>query len=175
MQDDGLAAVARLLGLLLLRELDSKTLAELERPPVQNALREAGLELPEASELEDLAAEYFEYFVNPQKSKPLVQSICESGSYEGDAARGVREVATAAGLELEEAHLRGAPVDHLAVELFLWSELRVRDAEAAQEFARRHLLWAVPVLRHGERAGFYAAICKAAADFIAVLGQADFE
>ncbi|MEM7168002.1 MAG: molecular chaperone TorD family protein [Planctomycetota bacterium] len=169
MRQDELAAVARLLGLLLLREIDGATLEQLRHPAVLKALESAGLEPPTDGALEELAAQYFEYFVNPQLGRPLVQSICESGSYEGDAARGVREVAAAANLELDNEHLRGAPVDHLAVQLFLWSELQERDQEAAQEFGRRHLQWAIPVLQHDKRSGYYANVCAATADFLQVV------
>lgn len=163
-----LSAVSRLLGLLLLRELDEPTIRSLSTPDLEVCLADLGLDMPAADSLEELGAAYFDSFINPQKGTPLVQSLHEGGSYEGEAARGVRAVAEAASLQLEGEHLRGAPIDHLAVELFLWSELVERDTAAAAEFARRHLAWAGPILRR-ERSCYYSKVCHVVADFLEVV------
>ena len=165
-----LAGVGRLLGLILLRELDRETLTALEDPPLAAGLEAMGIELPCESLLEELAAEYFQYFISPEKGTPLVQSLHQGGSYEGTAAVEVRKVAKAAGVELSEDHLRGAPIDHLAVELFLWSELVERDEAAAAEFAKRHLSWGLGPLNRGEREGFYRSVGGVTASFIEMIG-----
>ncbi len=172
MGHEALAGVAKLFGLLLLRELETETLRSLSDPVLSEILKGSGITMPEESELEELAADFFEYFVNPQQGAPLVQSISEGGSYEGDPARDVRKIADAAGVELDPTHLMGAPVDHLAVELALWSVLVERDRSAAVEFTRRHLVWSLPRLRDNERQGFYGNVCRVVADFIEAIGKA---
>ena len=169
MSVDRLAPVARLFGLLLGRELDSSTEEALGDPAIAAALTELGLTLPEDLDRDELAAEFFEEFISPESGTPLVQSIAEGGTYEGDSAAGVRSIAEAAGLEWNRESLRGAPVDHLGTELFLWSELVARDESAAQIFADRHLRWAPAVLRRSPAERFYGRCRHVCADFIDTL------
>jgi TorA maturation chaperone TorD len=163
---DHLRVVARLFARLLLRELDAATLEHLRSPEVEAALGQLGIVLPESDSLtlDALAADYFEHFVNPRDRAPLIQSLHEGGSYEGDAARAVREIASAAGVEFDAEAARAVPPDHLGCELLLWDVLAARDPEAAAEFARRHLVWAVaPLRRNPEGSGFYSSLRAALA------------
>ncbi|MHC4937140.1 MAG: molecular chaperone TorD family protein [Planctomycetota bacterium] len=164
MTDPALPPVARLLGWLLLRELDAATLASLET--LRPELEAIGLSPPETDDLEELAAQYYAAFLDPAAGVPLVQSLHEGDGYEGEAARSVRAIAEAAGLELDTEQPRGAPQDHLGLELLLWSELAERDGAAAGEFARRHLSWAVAVLARRDGAGFYDRLGSITAAFI---------
>ena len=164
-----LVPVARLFGLLLGRELDATTEEALRDPAIAASLGELGLTLPEELDRDELAAEFFEEFISPQSGTPLVQSIAEGGSYEGDAAAGVRSIAEAAGLEWNRESLRGAPVDHLSTALFLWSELVPRDESVAREFAERHLSWAPAVLRRSASERFYGRCRHICADFVELL------
>lgn len=173
-----LRATARLLARLLLREVDADLVASLGEPETRDALAALGLALPAASDdaagdaLDQLAAEYFAHFVNPAGAPPPVQSLAEGGTYEGDAATGVRQVAEAAGVSFDAEEARGAPPDHLGCELLLWDELAGRDPAAAAEFARRHLAWAPSHLRGRAGAagpstdGFYDRLASVTADFV---------
>ena len=161
-------AVAELFGRLLLQEIDGRTIRWLEENGAREALRDLGLELPapdDTSALEEVAAEHYRALIRPEDGPPPIQSLVEEGVYEGGAAAGMRAVAAAAGLDFDAAAAR-APVDHLGVQLLLWSELAGRDAAAAAEFARRHLAWAPPHLRRTEADGFHAHLKHRTADLI---------
>lgn len=167
---DAREPVARLLGRLLLRELDEAALAELGVPEVRDALRGVGIELPEAGELEELAAQYFALFVQPQDSAPPVQSLWAEGAYEGESARSVRALAEAAGLEFDREAARSAPVDHLGSILWLWAEARTARPEVAARLEQQHFDWAAqPLARAAREGGFYGAVCAATADFMGSL------
>ena len=162
-------ATAELFGRLLLIEVDGDMIRELERTGALAELRALGLSLPAADDdqaREELAADHYEALVRPTEEPPPIQSLVEEGVYEGRAAAGMRAVARAAGLDFDADAARGAPVDHLGVQLLLWSELAGRDAAAAAEFARRHLAWAPPHLRRTEADGFHAHLKHRTADLI---------
>lgn len=169
---DRLRATARLFARLLLRELDASLLEHLRLPEVEAALGRLGIVLPDSDRvtLDALAADYFDHFVNPREQAPLIQSLHEGGAYEGDAARAVREIAAAAGVEFDAGAARAVPPDHLGCELLLWDALAARDPEAATEFARRHLAWAVaPLCRNAEGTGFYSGLRAALAALLTEL------
>ncbi|MEZ6197096.1 MAG: molecular chaperone TorD family protein [Planctomycetota bacterium] len=172
-----LAAAARLLGFLLQRELDEDAVAELRRGGVEPALEALGLALPpegDTAALEALAAEYFERFVAPRDTPPLVHSLAEGGGYEGEPAAGVRNVAAQLGVARDEDAARGAPVDHLGSELELWAEVRLRAPDQASDFARAYLAWSAPILRqqsgHG---GFYGRLSGVVAEFVETVSAPD--
>jgi TorA maturation chaperone TorD len=167
MTDAALPPVARLLGWLLLRELDAATLASLET--LRPALEAIGLSPPETDDLEELAAQYYAAFLDPTAGVPLVQSLHEGDGYEGEAARSVRAIADAAGLELDSELSHGSPADHLGVQLLLWADLATRDEEAAQEFTRRHLRWLSLRMAALPQPGFYADLLNATRSFLASL------
>ncbi len=167
MPQKALARVGRVLGLLLLRELDASTLTQLQ--PFSMALKDIDLELPEVEQLDALAVEYFEYFINPQRGFPLVQSLYEQGSYESAATAGIRKISTSLGLELDSELARGAPPDHLGAELLLWAEIQEVDPVAAKEFSERHLGWALSILPKLEAQGFYGQLGEACREFIEIL------
>ena len=168
-----LRLVARLLGRLLVREIDDSLAKQLSTAAITEAFRELGMNLStlsagvsERAELDELAAEYFDVIIHPKDHAPLVQSLFETGRYEADAAASVRKIAAAAGLELDFDLARGAPPDHLGVQLLLWSELAERSSAAA-EFAERHLAWAIRPLRlTAARGGFYGELASVVAKFI---------
>jgi len=170
-----LAATARLFGRLLVREIDAPLLAELREPELARALAAVGLRLPphssetgDAALLDELAADYFESFVNPESAAPLVQSLHRGGTYEGPPAVGARRLADAAGVTLDREAARGAPADHLGCLLQLWARVAERSPSEAPEIARTYLAWAVLPLRERaeNRRGFYAELAAAAADSI---------
>lgn len=170
-----LVAVAGLLGRLLIREVDEDLAAYLLESDARDCLLALGLDVArlQRGNLEELAADYFEAVVNPQDHPPLVQSLCEDGRYESAAAAAVRQIAEAAGLELDRGLARGAPPDHLGVELLLWAELAERSPDA-REFVRRHLLWArEPLQAMAARGGFYGGVAAVVARFIGL--AADLE
>jgi len=166
-----LAPVARLLGRLLVRELDAETLAEWRDPGVAAGLASIGIELPEESRLVDLEAEWFAAFLHPARHLPPVQSLWESGQYDGDAKLAVEGIARAAGLELSDG-ARGAPPDQLGCLLLLWADLSERDPALAGLLCRAHISWVPralePVARDG---GFYAAVASAAIELVGLLGD----
>lgn len=171
-----LRVVASFLARLLLRECDAELVREISAAGLLEELAGIGLVFPGAADdaaLDALAAEYFEIMVNPADGIPLVQSLAEDGSYEGDAAKGMREIAAAADVTFDTAAAAGAPVDHLGVQLALWGELVGRDRGAAAEFHRRHLAWAVPALAAKSAGGFYGALLAAAGDLIACQAELD--
>ena len=136
--------VARLFAIMLLREIDAPLLAELNTFSAE--LEKVGIELPTEDQLEELAAEYFQLFVNPKRSLPLVESLYRTGSYEGADANDVRAIAESAGLEWDSDSARGVPVDHLGSLLMLWAHLVPLDRTVAEQFAIHHLAWAPSVL-----------------------------
>jgi TorA maturation chaperone TorD len=163
--DPALAPAARLLGRLLVRELDAATLDELAAPPVAAALAELGIAAPcsaRRDELDELAHRWFTLFLQPAGAPPLVQSLWQEDRYEGEAAAGVRAIAAAAARELAPG-ARGAPPDHLGAILLLWGELADERPELAARLSRDHLAWAETALRGpGRDLGFYGAVARAA-------------
>lgn len=177
-------ALARLFGRLLLRELDAATYAELAQPELRTALGEASIELPADSSgdpgqaspelLDELAAQYFETFVQPREGGPLVQSLWTDGWYEGDAAVTVSKLAQAARFDFDRGAARGAPRDHLGSILLLWAatDEAAREhptiAEVASRLRAEHLSWACePLARIAAGQGFYAGLAGATATLIA--------
>ncbi len=174
MSDDiALASAAQLFGRLTVGEIDEELAEELWDPKRRGALAQLGIELPDRAQgdLEQLAAEYFEVFVNPRSQPPLVQSVCEEGRYDGAATESVRNIATAMGVEFADETARCAPPDQLGAALLLWAEL-VEDRSVAREFAARHLIWALPHLeRRSTGEGFYSRLAGVIAEFIAVISS----
>lgn len=164
---------AALLGRLLVRELDAETLVRLRDPAVARELSEMGLALPEGGGdealIERLAAEYFDAFVGGAGAVVPVQSLRESGGYEGVAAAEIRALAKAAGLDFDKSATRGAPPDHLGSILLLWAAFARDWPDGAKRIEERHLAWALPVLaRVAKSEGtFYGALARASAQFIA--------
>jgi TorA maturation chaperone TorD len=171
-----LAASARIFGILLQRELDAATVNSLREAGIAPALEALGLELPDADDqeaLDRLAAEYFEFFVAPDPGPPPVQSLVESGTYEGESAAAIRNVAEQLGVLRDEEAARGAAPDHLGSELELWAEVSERAPEQSADFARAFLIWALPWLdaRAQSPASFYASLCAAVRDLLRLLAE----
>lgn len=157
-----LVPAARLLGRLLVRELDAATLAELDEPTIASALAALGLSLPAEADLPRLAAEYFELLLRPARGLPPVQSLWREGQYDGPAAGAVRAIAAAAGRELA-AGAQGAPPDHLGCILLLWAELCDERPELAARLAQDHLAWGERALQGPASAhGFHAEVARVA-------------
>ena len=165
-----LGEVARLVGRLLLREVDAATLAELRAPELAEALAAVGLATPapQPDEVATLGAEYFEAFVQPEHGGPPVQSLWTDGTYEGDAAVAVRKLAEAAALDYDRAAARGAPHDHIGSVLCLWAAARERAPEVAARLARDHMGWAQRPLGRQAHAGtgFYSDVARTACALI---------
>lgn len=164
--DADLAPVARLLGRLLVREIDEETVAELQQPDVREALAGIGIGVPQAADREALATGYFERFLHPAAGLPPVQSLWQGGQYDGDPAVAVRAIAAAAGRELAPG-ARGAAPDHLGCILLLWADLAEIRPELAARLQRDHLAWAVRALAPVQAAGgFYGAVAAAAVELV---------
>lgn len=170
-----LAAAARLFGRVLLRELDAETLSELRDPDVAAALSSLDVAVPTDDALPALGQRYFELFLHPEGALPPVQSLWRNGQYDGDPAAGVRRIAEAANLTMTD-HARGAAPDHLGCVLLLWAELREPRPELASLLVEHHLSWAELALRHTlADDGFYGAVSRATASFIAELRAGEDE
>lgn len=158
-----LAPAARLLGRLLVRELDVATVDELAQPAVAAALAELGIAVPPPADLDALAAAYFAHFVRPAAGLPPVQSLWLHGQYDGDAAQAVRAIAEAGSLELAPG-ARGAPPDHLGCILLLWADIVEDRPDLAARLQRDHFAWGERALSAvGRGAGFYSSVARAAA------------
>lgn len=159
-QED-LTAAARLFGRLLVRELDAATLQELQAPDIQQALASLGVTLPDASQLPELAHQYFGLFLHPEGALPPVQSLWRDGQYDGNHAVGVRKIAAAANLELATGARSAAP-DHIGCILLLWAEVEGERPELANLLTSHHLAWAELALQHASNdEGFYGAVSRA--------------
>ena len=168
-ETEDLAAVARLFGRLLLRELDEPLRATLVEEPLAGALSACGLDVGRlhGADLDGLAAEYLERFVRPATGGPLVQSLWTQGTYEGDAAVAARKLAEAAALDFDKEAARGAPVDHLGSLLLLWATSLERQPEVARRIEEEHLAWAVaPLERLAGEDGFYGSLAGAVANLV---------
>lgn len=163
-----LARVAELLAQLLLHELDAERLARLNEPELRAALLELGLEPPAPdADLDELAADFLEAYVQPKEGGPLVQSLWVEGSYEGECAAQVRRLAQAVGLEHHRASARGAAPDHLGCLLLLWAQASQARPEVAERLVSEHFEWALTPLRRIARgSGFYARLAASCADWI---------
>ena len=164
-----MAAVARLLGQLLVRELDAALLAELRSEELNSALAAIGIDVPapHEGELEELGAEYWSHFLNPEQGGPPIQSLWVDGTYEAASAIAVRGLARAAALDKNASATRGAPDDHLGSILFLWAEASERAPAVADRIARDHLTWGTRALsKTASRQGFYGDIARAACAWI---------
>lgn len=171
-QINSLRETGRLLSHLYLHELTPNVVEELKSIGGLAALSDLGIHLPNADDepaFEELATEYFETLVNPKEFPPPIQSIVATGTYEGDAARSMREIAKAAGVTFDPKLAGGAPVDHLGSQLSLWVEVAGRDQEAAAFLAKHHLGWAKPLLRHQKSERFYGHLAQVTFDFLEVL------
>lgn len=171
-----LAASARIFGILLQRELDGPTVTSLREAGIAPALESLGLHLPEAEDheaLEQLAAEYFEFFIAPDPGPPPVQSLVASGAYEGPSAAGIRNVAEQLGVLRDDDAARGAAPDHLGSELELWAEVSERAPAQSADFAKAFLLWSLPWLESRARgpASFYGSLCAATRDLLTLLAE----
>lgn len=166
-----LSAVGRLLGRLVVREIDQDLLAELSVPALKESLDGLGLDVPSPTSLDHLAAEFFETVLHPKNHPPLVQSVCEEGRYEGTTTDSVRTIAEQAGVDLDSDLARGAPPDQLGVELLLWAEL-VERSNSSAEFAERHLAWAQhPLERIATADGFYGRLAEVVRGFVEVITE----
>ncbi len=172
--DVQLQAAARLLSHLLLYEIDSNLIAELEQSGANEVLKEMGIPLPALTDKEavdNLSVEYFERFVNPAVGAPPIQSLAEEGKYAGKASESMEKIAIAAGLTFASDRTRGAPMDHLGSQLAMWSELNERDPAAAKDFCRRHLVWATRTLEIGSPQGFYGQLSRTVCEFIKAINH----
>lgn len=166
--DDATALVepARLIGRLLVREIDAGMLAELTRGDVRDAIAGIGIDLPASADFDALANEYFEALLHPTDGFPPVQSLWQVGQYDGDSAVSVRSIAAAAAREIAPG-ARGAPPDHLGCILLLWAELFRERPELADRLRRDHLRWAIHALAPlAQRPGFYGSVAAAAVALI---------
>jgi TorA maturation chaperone TorD len=164
--DTALAPAARLLGRLLVRELDAATVAELAQPEIAAALAELGIALPTPDQLDALAHEYFTLLLHPTEGRPPVQSLWLQDRYDGDAAASVRTIARAAARELAPG-ARSAPPDHLGCVLLLWAELVDERPELAAHLARDHFAWSERALHAlAETPTFYGAVARGAIAFV---------
>jgi TorA maturation chaperone TorD len=153
----------------LLFELEPGDLAAMAAPQLAAALAEFDLVPPPASALPDLAARWFELFLQPGTVLPPVQSLWQEGRYDGAATVAVRQLAAAAGLQWG-ATARGAPPDHLGCLLLLWAELVVLAPPLAAQLVQQHLDFAPAALREAARdAGFHGAVARAVLAFVAEL------
>ncbi len=165
-------AVARLFATLLLTEPTPRFVEELEQSGAASMLRDLGLEFPAADDgpaFESLAAGFFETFVHPLSHSPPVQSLVESGVYEGNAAQSMRILAERAGVEFDAGAAFGAPIDHLGCQLLFWGAIGARDPETARAFAERHLVWAIPLLTCISTDTFHGRLAALVADFLRTL------
>lgn len=163
-----LAPVARLLGQLLLCELDDRMIEVLQSPEVDAALRAVGVVPPAPAEREELAAAFFDTLVRPRHGAPPVESLWRVGQYESESTGIVRKLAAAANLELDRTVARGAPPDHLGSLLLLWCETQASVPEVAARIARDHLAFAERALAVPARGeGFYAAVCAVTVEVVA--------
>ncbi len=172
MSREQLVPTAQLFARILLREIDVELLQQLEQPDVAAALQEVGIRVPDASELDDLAAQYFETLLHPHTAAPPIASLWTSGEYEGDAARSIRELAKHAGLEFDAEPARGAAPDHLGCILLLWSEASVHAPEVAERIQQEHLAWVPRALAHaGSTDGFYGQVARATVELVERIGE----
>ena len=173
-----LGSVARLLGELVLYEIDREQAVRLGQPELSGLLAGLGLELPaglaeDDAARDELAADYSRAMLLPEDGTgPLVQSLHEEGSYEGRAVAAVRRFAKALGFEFDRESARHVPPDHLGCELLLWANLLDRDPELSDRFAAEHLVWALePLKRRAADAGFYGSLAEVTRRFLEVLTQ----
>lgn len=165
--DSRLVDVARLFGELLLRELDVATLERLREPATAQAFASLGVELPEPSELDRVAAEYCDAFLQPQHHPPPIESLWIDGSYEGDTTLAVRALSEAAGLELDRDAARGAPPDHAGSLLLLWAATQEMAPPIAERLVADHFEWIErAMLRVTQLGGFYGQVGGAVGELV---------
>ncbi len=169
-----LSHAAELFGDLLLFELDADRLARLQEPEVAAALASLGIEVPaagatDAAELDELAADFFALFLQPDPGAPPVQSVWDTGSFEGEPAACIRRHAKAAGLDFDRLGARGSAVDHLGSILQLWADANrhTAGADTAEHLRTHHLEWGQRALASAaDHDGFYGQIARAASALI---------
>lgn len=169
---DARVRTAELFATLLLHEVDARLIRSLDASGALAVLSEMGLRFPapdDAAGIEQLACDYFEAIVKPMKGAPPVQSLHEGDTFDGEAARSMKQIAEAAGVRLDPDGARGAPIDHLGCQLALWAHLETRDPIAAEILAARHLRWALPALERARGKSFYGTVLGHCAEFLATL------
>jgi len=155
---------------LLLHELDAETLVRLQQPELRAALGDLGIEVPEESELESLASQYFECFLHPERGAPPIASLWIHGQYEGEVTAQIRKIAEAEGCTLDSAASAGAPIDHLGCLLLLWVHCMQHDETLADLIAEEYLTWVPRALRQvATQAGFYGQLASALLELVSLV------
>jgi TorA maturation chaperone TorD len=164
-----LAPLARWFGDCLLHELSVEEIAAMATPPLAPALAAVGIAPPHRDQLPELAARWFELFLQPRASLPPVQSLWLEGRYDGAPMVAARALAAAAGLELGGA-ARAAPPDHLGCLLHLWAELATSAPHLLPQLVAQHLPFAAAALAEARRdGGFYGQLARALTTFLGEL------
>ena len=157
-----LVAPLELFAHLLLHELDAGTLVRLRMPEVRRALAELGIQVPDPSRLESLAATYYECWLQPERGAPPIASLWIHGQYEGQVTVQLRKIAAAVGCELDTTASAGAPIDHLGCLLLLWAQCSEYEPALADLIVDEYLDWAPAALEEAaRRSGFYGQLARA--------------
>lgn len=141
-----------LLSRLWIREVDEALQQKLVESEV---IGELGMKPSDVADLESLAVEYCALFIGPKDHLPPIQSVWETGQLQteiSDSMQGFSEL-----LNLSEPETMS---DHLGNQLRVMSELTgllsssesaTKFTDVASVFFGRHLMWAGPLLRAGQR------------------------
>jgi TorA maturation chaperone TorD len=162
----GRRGMYHLLARLWLREVDQPLLCEFDLPPLRDAYLEAGGLLPLGQQLqviEQLAMDYCRLFVGPTGHLPPLQSVWQSGRFEGAAAESMATFVEVIGYDSSSLP-SGTMLDHLGVQLdvmgYILGQVPIGAAEwcevdgirdVAQTFFAAHLSWPGPLLQLAQR------------------------
>ena len=170
------SVVFSLLASIWAKEVESKTLKQMLKPPFSTAWKLAGEKLPStvsAELIEELSVDYCQLLIGPKNSVSPFQSEWDQDRFQGDATASMQKY-----VEM----LKGfSPcidiVDHVAVQLQFIGALigmtgqtkRTLIQGLGKAFCRDHLEWTEPFFSRVERqakTGFYQSTAKISRQFL---------
>jgi len=176
------SGVYHLLARLWLREVDQQFLTQLQTSPLQESFESAGGTLPIGNDaddevkLETLAIDYCRLFIGPKDHLPPIQSVWQTGQFQGSSAASVTEFMEAVRYNVELP--QGLMADHFGVQLDLmgyivsivssapnWSEI----SDLPTRFFNQHLLWSAPLLTAAKaraETDFYRSVISMTNEFL---------
>ena len=170
-----IAEVYRLLARLWLREVDAPTLKLLQNNGVSEMLP-AVIDLQDAADLEELAADYCQLLIGPREHLPPFQSVWEHGELQSDVTESIKSFAEV--IRYQPDAFPNAMLDHIGIQLDIMGRIYSMagvDVDASDGFGLgshffpRHLTWPRAFLHAvSEKAmtGFYRDLAKLTAQFL---------
>lgn len=172
------AGLFALLSTLWAKEVDEKVLKSMAHPPLADAWKKAGGQLPKqinSDWIELLSVDYCQLLIGPKNHASPFQSVWDQSRYQADAAASMKRY-----IDMVQGFQPCLDMlDHVAVQLQFASALMSMAEQAkrklivglAHAFARDHLAWTSPFFKRvSEQAEtpFYRSLATISHEFLFV-------